>query len=328
MAIWVENSKDFDHGGQGWEFGTCLWAPTQNRGGRVTSHHKAIEQIRTGDLIVHLRITSDRGSILYGYSYAISDGFITDDQPPLAGSWAEASTTFFRVNLSGITPFSKQLTTKEFFSANEDMLWQHAEGKKHFFYTRRPKQQMIAISQGYCFRADEFLWELIQQETSTPVLDELPEAEEDDLVVKDLDVDTDEKLRAIRARVGQGLLATKIKALYKYQCCIPECPIDEPSFLIASHIARWSDNQEARGLLDNVLCLCVFHDKAFELGYFTLTDDLRIELTENKLSNESIARLLENCSGKRITTPADLSDATEVTPSVRFIQQHRARVLN
>ena len=32
--VWIEiSSESHKHGGTGWEFGTCLWSPTRNRGG-------------------------------------------------------------------------------------------------------------------------------------------------------------------------------------------------------------------------------------------------------------------------------------------------------
>lgn len=33
--IFIEITKsEHDHGGQGWNFGTCLWSPSKNRNGK------------------------------------------------------------------------------------------------------------------------------------------------------------------------------------------------------------------------------------------------------------------------------------------------------
>ena len=47
-------------------------------------------------------------------------------------------------------------------------------------------------------------------------------------------------------------------------------------FLVGAHIARWSDNEALRGHMGNGLCLCLRHDKAFELGLFTLDEQCRV----------------------------------------------------
>ena len=72
------------------------------------------------------------------------------------------------------------------------------------------------------------------------------------------------------------------------------CDVDDRRFLVGSHIARWSDNETLRGQLSNGLCLCVFHDKAFELGLFTLDEERRIFLSPKERSEESavMARLM------------------------------------
>ena len=47
------------------------------------------------------------------------------------------------------------------------------------------------------------------------------------------------------------------------------------------HIARWVDNPEKRGNTSNGLCFCPLHDKAFEVGYFSLDDEFCIILSRN-----------------------------------------------
>jgi predicted restriction endonuclease len=71
-------------------------------------------------------------------------------------------------------------------------------------------------------------------------------------------------------RIGQKKFADTIKGLYQNRCCFPGCGVADPRFLVASHIARWSDNEALRGHTGNGLCFCLMHDRAFELGLFTL----------------------------------------------------------
>ena len=53
-------------------------------------------------------------------------------------------------------------------------------------------------------------------------------------------------------------------------CCFPQCQVSESQFLVGAHIARWVDVPSLRGRTDNGLCLCLIHDKAFEIGMYTL----------------------------------------------------------
>ena len=39
------------HGGEGWEFGTCLWSPSRNRAGG--DRYSLMREPRAGDLVLH-----------------------------------------------------------------------------------------------------------------------------------------------------------------------------------------------------------------------------------------------------------------------------------
>lgn len=347
MAIWVENSKDLKHGGEGWEFGTCLWAPTHTKNGGNNASHLAVGAIKAGDLIIHFRSMKDRGpSFLYGYSYALSDGYKTNDQPVFKGEW-DYSSEFYRAEVSEITKFvgvegcgksgefTGAVSSKDFFEQFEDQLRSHLAKKRaalqgpkkslNFFYS--PREELIALSQGYCFKADEETWGWVQEATATTEsIDRLSENLEEDgeasftsALVSDLPAE--EKDRIQRIRIGQEKIAKSTKKQYGYRCCISNCGIDDPKFLIASHIERWADNEEARGKLGNVLCLCSFHDKAFELGYFYVEDDLSITLNSMHESDSETWRLLKGLEGQSITPPKN-----GVRPASEYLLAHRLRV--
>lgn len=73
---------------------------------------------------------------------------------------------------------------------------------------------------------------------------------------------------------------------------MPGCQVTNQEFLVGSHIARWADEVEARGEFSNGLCLCRMHDRAFELGCFTLDEDYRIVINEAMIesSGASLAK--------------------------------------
>jgi predicted restriction endonuclease len=102
-----------------------------------------------------------------------------------------------------------------------------------------------------------------------------------------------------------GLDATispsKVKDLYGNKCCFPGCSVSDVRFLVGSHIARWSDNEKLRGLMGNGLCLCLMHDKAFEVGLFTLDQFYKVFVNPNELGSKSeIVKELISHQGQQI----------------------------
>jgi hypothetical protein len=100
---------------------------------------------------------------------------------------------------------------------------------------------------------------------------------------------------------------------YGGRCAV--CDVDTPSLLVASHIVPWSESVAHRGHLDNVICMCVFHDALFERGYWTLDSELRA-LTLARQPSETIRRLLEL---------APSFESVHVRPSAIHLAQHRLR---
>ena len=49
--------------------------------------------------------------------------------------------------------------------------------------------------------------------------------------------------------------------------------------LVASHIVPWSKDEKNRLNLHNGLCLNLLHDKAFDRGLITITEDYKIKLS-------------------------------------------------
>ena len=50
----------------------------------------------------------------------------------------------------------------------------------------------------------------------------------------------------------------------------------DPRLLVASHIVPWGRDKVNRLNPSNGLCLSAIHDRAFDMGLITLTDDYRV----------------------------------------------------
>lgn len=133
-----------------------------------------------------------------------------------------------------------------------------------------------------------------------------------------LSVSTSTILRQIKARVGHERFATNVKNNYDNQCCFPGCKIIDKEFLVASHIARWADNTEKRGDTSNGLCFCPIHDKAFEIGYFSLDDNLRV-CVEKRIDHSQI---FEEYISKFIGLPISKG---HIEPDREALKEHRKR---
>jgi hypothetical protein len=119
----------------------------------------------------------------------------------------------------------------------------------------------------------------------------------------------------IRRRVGQEIFSGQVKANYGWKCAM--CGIDNLDFLVAGHINSWAEDEANRMNPANGICLCVLHDRAFERGYFTLEDDLRVVVSPRLPAESPLRRLL---SVEHMRQPASAPPARE------FLLRHREEV--
>ena len=119
-----------------------------------------------------------------------------------------------------------------------------------------------------------------------------------------------------QARIRQGMNALRKATLLNYQCTCALCDIQDTSLLVTSHIARWSDQVEARGLLANTICFCSFHDRLFEVGYFSLDNDLKV-IRKPEISSRCIKTWMDDCTFK--------FSCSSVVPSEKYLAAHRKR---
>lgn len=121
-------------------------------------------------------------------------------------------------------------------------------------------------------------------------------------------------------RIKQHFFRRAVLSSYRNRCCMSG--LSEPRLLIASHIAPWSKDKENRLNPSNGLCLSAIHDRAFDKGLLTLTDDFRIVLAEDlRMRDESfVKQVLLPLDGCRIEIPE------RFVPDRKFLARHRAEV--
>lgn len=314
--IYLEMARDETHGGGTWAFTNCVWAPTQKRGGGSWPFWSKVLQVSEGDTIIHLRGVPPRASFV-GYSLASGNGFETGRRPPNPGEWDYAE-RFYRADLSGFTPFHQPVNLTEVFLSRQAELEDYFDRNKtqgarkaSVFYVRQAGR-LQCLNGAYLSDLDEDL--LVALFGSEEIVTATGPAK---IVVS---VETGSQIAAVRSRLGQTRFSEEIKKLYNNKCCFPDCLVADPRFLVGSHIARWSDNEKLRGHLGNGLCFCLLHDKAFEIGLFTLDQEFRVFVNSKEQGSSSqIVRELVSHQGQQISL-------TEIVPLDDALLEHWIRV--
>jgi len=127
-----------------------------------------------------------------------------------------------------------------------------------------------------------------------------------------------ERSAIVKVRVNQRLFRTIILVGYGWQCAV--CRLRISPLLVASHIVPWSIDPFHRMNPHNGLCLCVLHDKAFDIGYMVIDDDLRVRFTEKLhqyAEDEPVKQTLTCFEGRSILLPE------RWPPSHELLARHR-----
>jgi putative restriction endonuclease len=315
--IYLEMSRDAQHGGGTWGFTNCVWAPTEKKGeGGSWPFWEKVLHVREGDTVLHLRGIPPEAYFV-GYSTAAADGFRTTRRPPDPGNWSYAE-AFYRADLTEFTPFHLPINLNKIFESRATELDSYFEAnrirksaKANVFYVKQAGR-LQCLNGGYLSDVDEeLLAALFGDQTG------LKASDSGEFIVS---VETGIQISTIRTRLGQSRFSDEIKKLYDDHCCFPGCQVADPRFLVASHIARWSDNVELRGNLGNGLCFCLMHDKAFEIGMFTLDENFAVFVNPRECISQStiVQDFLGHC-GKRIRI-------TRIPPLVDALLEHWIRV--
>ncbi|MEO6964695.1 MAG: HNH endonuclease [Acidobacteriaceae bacterium] len=315
--IYLEMSRDAQHGGGTWGFTNCVWAPTEKKGaGGSWPFWEKVLQVHEGDTVLHLRGVPPEAYFV-GYSVASGDGFRTTRRPPDPGEWSYAE-AFYRADLIGFTPFHKSISLSQIFKERRSVLEAYFEANKNrgaakdnlFFVKQSGRLQ--CLNGAYLSNVGEELLTLLFGSSTG-----LKASSSGEVIVS---VETGSQISNIRTRLGQSRFSDEIKKLYGIRCSFPGCEITDPRFLVGSHIARWSDNEDLRGQLGNGLCLCLIHDKAFEVGLFTLDEHHAVFVNPRQHNSKStvVQNLLEK-EGEKIRT-------CRVPPLADALLEHWIRV--
>lgn len=131
-----------------------------------------------------------------------------------------------------------------------------------------------------------------------------------------------EKEANVKQRVNQDFFRKAVLTSYQNACCITG--LSNAPLLVASHIKPWNVcNSVEKTNPKNGLCLNALHDKAFDRGFITISDDYKI-IVSNEIKDicdqRAVEKYFKTYNGKRIRLPE------KFLPDKSFIQYHNSCV--
>jgi len=316
--MWLEMVRDPVSRAGGWGFSECLWSPAHKKAGKGRwPYWEALLAVRKGDLVLHLK-GEGKSAGFVGWSVAEFDGYSTSERPPKPGQWAYA-TNFYRVPLHEYQEFPVAVNLREVFELQESEL--RAYFTKNGLQPRSVKELLFFVIQNGELQCQNGAY---LSHLSSPLASILFGSDFSTApgIKKSAAVSTKTGtvLQEIARRQGQKQFSDNVRDNYGSKCCFPDCTIAESNLLVGSHIARWADAPSFRGETSNGLCLCLLHDRAFEKGWFTVSDSYRIYVNKQKAHESPWAKAnLYPHDGKSLILGT-------IKPSVKALQQHWLRV--
>ena len=318
LTVWIEMARYTRNPNGPWAFGNSLWAPTRKRNGSEWVYWSLLKKVKMDDVVVHIKWLNNQPNLL-GSSIAAEDCYVTNDVPENLGD-AEYSNEFYYVPLKDNQEFQSPISLKQLFLTKERALIDYYErnrnlrrvDRKLLFYVLQ-RSRLQCLNGAYLSEADADL---------IGIIFERQDSEGGGSAHVQPSISTGTAAREVFQRIGQSDFSRNVRNNYNHTCCFPGCTVDNDHFLVGSHIARWADEPDLRGDVSNGLCLCLMHDRAFEIGLFTLTDDYKVHINSDYLSFGSLAgieQFLKPYEGMQIKLG-------RIHPRIEAILIHRQRV--
>lgn len=119
-----------------------------------------------------------------------------------------------------------------------------------------------------------------------------------------------EVTRITKQRIGQAALRNLVLKNYSNTCAL--CSISQDDLLICSHIIPWNIDEKNRLNPSNTILFCSLHDSLFDKGYYSLTDEYLIVLSDK--ADSVLSEILES---------AVFREPIDSKPNTKFLKFHR-----
>ena len=121
----------------------------------------------------------------------------------------------------------------------------------------------------------------------------------------------------VRQRVNQSFFRSAVMSAYNFCCCVSGT--QHPDLLEACHIIDWSKDIGNRTNPKNGLCMNPFFHKAYDKYLFSITPDLKIDISDeliDKIKEGSFKSYIKGIHGKSIILP------DKFYPQKEFLDRH------
>jgi putative restriction endonuclease len=269
--------------------GECLWSPRENQIGRSWAFWETMKSVQPGDVVFHLCGRWPK-TVFTGFSTASSPCIWLEEGP-------DGAAPLYRVELANFKALDAPLLLKAVFEAHEEELRKYfgqndsKADKERLFYVIQ-SGRLQCLNGAYLSYLSDTLLSLIfgVQRSTTPNKSESVAPS----------TGTGSALTEAARRLGHYGFSQNVRKNFSYRCCFPGCSVNDARFLVGAHIARWADHPHLRGETSNGLCLCLHHDKAFEIGVFTFDHLHRVVLRLDASSPSWLSSLLSSHAGDEI----------------------------
>jgi hypothetical protein len=268
QRVFIEISN-LQHGGLGWEFGTCLWSPEKNRANQAS--WKLMEEIKEGDVILHFaKIRNNQ----HWYGISIASSLIKKGlpSPTIPGSWANMG-PYQRVNLTYFQPLAQPYPAKELFNSRYQELSDLLPHKDSFYF-KNPNDGLLKVQQRYIANCPPPVYELFNM-TSNEVgfnpsfnVDEVFFPSKEEPLAPDYTPPGRIKTSVSRI-IRDTKLSRDIKEKYGRKCQICGLRISIASggfYAEAHHIKPLGGLSQGPDTSDNLIVLCPTHHTEFDFG--------------------------------------------------------------
>lgn len=292
--IFIEISN-LEHGGLGWELGTCLWSPVFDKA--KSKKWQLLENVKVNDIIIHL-IKISGEYYFYGVSNAISNIIKTESEPPKSSTWANMS-PYQRINLNNFNIIPSPYPIKSFFSKFEAQLKGILKNNENNFYVEYGSSKELRMAQKYFAKCSDELYNLFNilsdelnfspnfysENTNIPTVNE----------PQNPDYNSPGRIETTISRIIRDTKlskATKKENSWKCQICGTSLYLPNGYYYAEGHhLQPLGGEHEGPDVKENIIILCPNHHSEFDYGSIAINPETN--LTEhldvkNEYHNKSL----------------------------------------
>lgn len=287
---------NLQHGGRGWELGTCLWSPAKDKGGNRA--WQLMETINPDDIIIHL-VYVNASYHFYGISSTLSKLIETENEPDDATHWANMK-PYQRINLRNFNRLEEPKGISDFFKLFDSELRQVLKNIDYGqFYTEYGVNKELRMAQRYVAKCPADLYRLFDNYSNiigfNPILgisNNIPTSNEP----QNPDYNQPGRISTIVSRIIRDTkLSRTIKKENNWNCQVCGKSILLPNdhyYSEGHHLKPLGGEHSGPDIRENIIVLCPTHHAEFDYGSIAINPKTHIIEhidTKNEFHDKKIA---------------------------------------